>query len=104
MDPDHLTLIRQLPSCLSGKNSCDPHHLRVSSERGIGLKATDKWAIPLTRREHIDCHKVGSKKERDWFLARGIDAYALAADLWEATGNLEKMRKIVENHRERKRD
>lgn len=98
MSPAHLTLIRQLPSCLSGKKPCDPHHLRVSNERGIGLKATDRWAVPLTRDEHEECHLVGSRKEEEWFLARGVDVYSLANALWQASGNMEKMIKILEAH------
>jgi len=93
-----LELIRQLPSCISGKKPCDPHHLRVSNERGVGLKATDRWAIPLTRDEHEEIHTVGSKKEEDWLLARGIDCYSLANALWQNTGNLKTMENIVWTH------
>lgn len=100
MSPAHLECIRQLPSCLSGKRPCDPHHLRVSNERGVGLKATDRWAVPLTRDEHEECHRVGSRVEEAWFLNRGIDVYSLANALWQATGNLGLMRKVLEAHRD----
>lgn len=100
MSPAHLALIRQLPSCLSGKSPCDPHHLRVSNERGIGLKATDRWAVPLIRKEHDECHLVPGRKEEEWFLARGIDVYSLANALWQQTGDLERMLRVLEAHRE----
>jgi hypothetical protein len=103
MSPAHLALIRQLPSCLSGKGPpCDPHHLRVPSERGVGLKATDRWAVPLTRVEHEECHTVGSRKEELWFIARGCDVYSLANGLWQQTGDLERMLRVLEAHYERK--
>jgi len=95
----HLALIRQLPSCISGRKPCDPHHLRISSERGVGRKSTDRWAVPLTRDEHDEVHKVGSRKEFAWFQDRGIDCYGLASALWTNTGDLERMDKIIEGNR-----
>ena len=99
MSPSHLALIRQLPSCLSWRTPCDPHHLRVLGERGIGLRATDRWAVPLTRDEHDDVHRVGSRKEEDWFLARNLDIYSLANGLWQQTGDLARMLRVMEAHR-----
>lgn len=101
MSPAHLALIRKLPSCLSGKKPCDPHHLRVANERGIGLKATDRWAVPMTRAEHEEVHRVGSRKEEEWFLARGVDIYSLANGLWQQSGDLERMLRVMEAHCER---
>ena len=97
----HLALVRQLPSCLSfSRPPNDPHHLRIKSERGMGMRASDRWAVPLTRREHSDCHLVGSKKELDWFAERGLDITALATELWNATGDLKQMIEIVRKHYE----
>ena len=84
MSDAYVLLIKQLPSCISGQYPCDPHHLRVYEERGVGLKATDKWAIPLTRIEHDQVHTVGAREEVAWFTAKGVNAYRLAELLWEA--------------------
>jgi hypothetical protein len=100
MSPEHIDLVRQLPSCLSGAVPCDPHHLRIKGERGVGMKATDRWAVPLTRAEHTDVHKVGSKMEMAWFRGRGIDPLQLSAALWDATGDLDRMERIVLDHLE----
>ena len=67
----------------------------------MGLRASDRWAIPLTRREHSDCHLVPSKDEIDYFYQRGIDCIALANELWEATGDLKRMTEIVRKHYEK---
>lgn len=66
----------------------------------MGLRATDRWAIPLCRRHHEECHTVGSRKEEEWFLARGLDVYSLANGLWQQTGDLKRMQKVWEAHHE----
>ena len=103
MDVDHLTNIRKLSSSVSGRRPCQAHHLRIKAERGVALRATDRWAVPLTEGEHTrdaDCvHSVGSRKEEAWFAARGVDCYSLANALWNARGDLETMERIVEAHR-----
>lgn len=100
----HLALIRKLPCCVTGlPGPSDPHHLRegLAHERGIGRKATDRWAVPLCRQLHDEAHRVGSRQEREWFRKRGIDdPLELAAALWRTTGDLERMRRVVEAHRE----
>lgn len=95
MDKKHLANIRLLPSVLSHREPCEPHHLRIKQERGVGLKATDRWAIPLTHEEHMAVHMVGSKREEEWFAAKGIACYAIAYSLWANRGDLEAMRKII---------
>lgn len=92
----HLANIRRLPSCLSGQGPCEAHHLRFGPERGVGMKATDRWAIPLTAIEHRLVHTVGGKVEEAWFAERGVDCYLVANALWKAKGNLEAMKRIVE--------
>ena len=48
----------------------------------MGLRSTDQHAVPMCVFCHGDVEVVGSKNERDWFFARGIDARALAQALW----------------------
>jgi len=103
MSKEHLKLIGQLPSCVSGKRPCTAHHLQVKNERGASLKATDRWAVPLTEDEHLfgkDCvHSVGSRQEVAWFKKHGIEnPYELASALWKASPDLETMTKIIEAH------
>lgn len=93
----HLKLIRQLPSCISGRKPCDSHHLKVKEQRGVGMKARDMWTVPLTRDEHDHLEAQGSRNELRWFKERGIEnPYELASALWKNTGDIERMTKIVE--------
>ena len=103
----HLNLIRMMPCCLCletrPKAVIDPHHLQsgeAARERGVGMRATDKWAIPLCRIHHDMLHRLGSRKERGFFYDGGIDPYDLAVALWVSTGDLERMCNILLTQRE----
>ena len=103
MDPKHLENIRRLPCCLTLRTGgVQAHHLKSTGakERGIGIRSTDKWAIPLNADDHINgVERVGARNELKWFEARGIDALTLAAALWNARGDFAKMQKIVFEHK-----
>lgn len=98
MDPKHVSDVGKLPSCISGRKPCDPHHLKIKKERGVGLKATDRWCVPLTREEHDDVQPRNQTQELAWFKKRGIDPYALANALWFNKGDIKTMQKVVETH------
>jgi hypothetical protein len=105
---DHLELVRQLPSCVSGvAGPCDPHHLKsgpAKAERGVQQKATDRWTVPLKRHEHDELERIASRYEELWFRERGIDdVIELAAALWTNTGDLERMWKVQQAHMGRAR-
>jgi hypothetical protein len=100
MSPAYLAAIRRLPSCVSGQTPCEAHHLKCAGGRGVSLKAEDKWAVPLTRDEHINgVERVGSKREFDWFRVRGINCLDLAAALWAAFPDEAKMLRVLNAHR-----
>jgi hypothetical protein len=104
----HLELVRQLPSCVSGvAGPCDPHHLRsqaAGQERGVGMRATDRWVVPLLRAEHDELHRISSRLEEAWFRERGVaDVVELANALWVNTGDLERMQKVLQAHMGRRR-
>lgn len=99
-DADHLALIAKLPCCICGRMpGGEYHHLKsgpAKAERGVGLKATDQWTLPMCHSDHIfGIELLGSQNEFDWFAERGIDAEALAIALWEATGDLPRMTEIT---------
>lgn len=101
MSEEYLAAIRQLPSCVSFQSPVHAHHLQIKEERGIGLKATDKWAVPLTEAEHRSLHRFGSRREIEWFSKRGIDSRKLAAELWSAwsgTRDLQAMYRVLLDH------
>jgi hypothetical protein len=86
MSAGHLAFIRRLPCCVCGREpGGEAHHLLRVEGRGMGMKAADRWAVPLCRVHHQSLHDKGG--EEAWFAARGIDARALAERLWRVSGD-----------------
>ncbi len=106
MSAKHIALIRKLPCCVCQRNpGGTAHHLKLgTSDRGMGMRSSDKFAIPMC----ADCHlngieRAGSKNEWTWFKSRGVNPLDLAAGLWAVTGNLEAMRAVMLAHKEREK-
>ena len=100
----HLAAIRTLPCVIPGCTTvgCDPHHLKsgpASSERGMGQKATDRWTVPLCRRDHDEVEAHGSKRELQWINAFGIEPLELAAALWMVSPDKGAMARIIIAHK-----
>ncbi len=51
----------------------------------MGLRSTDRWAVPLCNADHFLIETAGSKNEVAWFHERGVDVLALANGLWDRT-------------------
>ena len=104
MSPEHLSLIRQLPCTCCEHRPSQSHHLKsaaAAKERGVFLRATDRWAIPLCGLiHHPEIERMGSRKEREWFARFGIDPHELANALWAATGDLARMGRVVIAHKQ----
>lgn len=104
MSPEHLALVRKLPCCVCLRTPCgEAHHLKDTpdKERGMSLRSSDKWAVPLCNEHHIHgVELAGTRNELKWLRDRGVEALSLAQALWKATGDLPKMTKIViANHK-----
>ena len=105
-DERHLALLRLCPCVVSLQMPAgEVHHLKGSlagRERGLGMRATDKWGLPLAHDPHMDLESYGSRREYEWFAARGVhDPYGLAAALWAAAPKtVEVYTNIIVAHRE----
>lgn len=101
MSEAHLSLIRKMPCCVSLKVPAgEAHHLKNTGERGMGLRSTDRWALPLSHDKHMELERIGSRNEVRWFQEHGIeDPHDLAAALWNNTGDLGRMIKVLMAHR-----
>jgi hypothetical protein len=80
-DKAHLKFVASQPCLICGRQPSDPHHLRFAQPRGIGLKVSDEFTVPLCRGHHRQLHQAGN--EVTWWENLHIDALAIAKDLWK---------------------
>lgn len=57
----YLAYVRDLPCVVTGVVGCDAHHLIGHGQGGMGTKASDLYAFPLTREQHTLLHHMGWK-------------------------------------------
>jgi hypothetical protein len=83
-----------------GERPTESHNLmRADRTRGMGRRAAERYAIPLSARAHRELHAAGD--EKGWLAAYGVDSRALAALLWRCTWNYELGMRAVERARMR---
>lgn len=97
MSPEHLDRIRRLPCAACHKAPARTvHHLKSGTgERGMGLRSTDRWGIPLCMIHHEEIERAGTRNERSLCQKWGFDPHDLATALWGRTGFQEGMIRIV---------
>jgi hypothetical protein len=79
-DKTHLRLVAKQPCLVCGRQPCDAHHLRFAQSRGLSLKVSDEFTVPLCRAHHRELHRTG--KETDWWAKTGLEPISLARMLW----------------------
>lgn len=76
----HLAFVASRPCLICGRNRAHAHHLKFAQPTALGRKVSDEFTVPLCSVHHRELHQHGD--ERVWWAARGIDALAIAAELW----------------------
>ena len=79
----HLRLVAKQACLICGRRPSDAHHLRFAQPRGLGLKVSDEFAVPLCRGHHREVHRAGD--EARWWTTTGVDAIGIARKLWIET-------------------
>jgi DNA recombination protein Rad52 len=82
-DKAHLRFVASQPCVICERQPSDPHHLRFTQPRAIGLKVSDEFTVPLCRGHHRELHRAGN--EVVWWQNRRIDPLEIAKSLWEQT-------------------
>jgi hypothetical protein len=78
---EHLRLVAAQACLVCGRQPSDAHHLRFAQGRGLGLKVSDEFTVPLCRVHHREVHR--NSKERDWWNKMKIDPLTVASHLWQ---------------------
>lgn len=81
----HLRFVASKPCLVCGRLPCDPHHLRFAQTRGLGLKVSDEFTVPLCRTHHRALHRSGA--ETAWWAQFKLDPLKVAHRLWRQTRN-----------------
>lgn len=82
-DKVHLRFVAKQSCLICGRQPCDAHHLRFAQPRGLGLKVSDEFTVPLCRGHHREVHRAGN--ELRWWMTSGVDACHIARRLWIET-------------------
>jgi Rad52/22 family double-strand break repair protein len=78
---EHLCYVARQPCAVCGRTPSDAHHIRYAQPRGLGLKVSDEFTVPLCATHHQQLHRT--TKERDWWQERKIDPLIIARALWQ---------------------
>ena len=79
-DKDHLKLVAQRPCLICARMPCHAHHLTFAQRRGLAIKVSDEFTVPLCAVHHDECHRSGN--ERSWWGRYGVDPMQVASTLW----------------------
>ena len=82
-DKTHLRFVARQPCLICARQPCDAHHVRFAQSRGLGLKVSDEFTVPLCRGHHRELHRAGN--EAKWWRTKGVDAMGAARKLWIET-------------------
>jgi hypothetical protein len=78
---EHLRFVASQPCVICGRTPAHAHHLRYAQPRGLGLKVSDEFTVPLCAIHHTENHATGD--ERKWWEKHGIDPLPIAQTLWD---------------------
>jgi hypothetical protein len=82
-DRNHLKFVSTQPCLACGRSPSDAHHLKFAEQRGMGLKVSDEFTVPLCRLHHHELHRYGD--ERKWWQQLSLDPMPMAQRLWLRT-------------------
>ena len=70
-DRKRLAAIRKLPCVVCGRSPVDAAHSNQSAHnKGLGIKASDEFTIPLCRNHHVEydqLQKMNRSESVEWF-------------------------------------
>jgi DNA recombination protein Rad52 len=77
---EHLRAVAKEPCLVCGRRPSQAHHLKYLQPRGLGVKPSDEFAVPLCRLHHRALHDAGD--EEAWWHQQKVDPVTEAERLW----------------------
>ena len=78
---EHLRFVAEQPCLVCGRSPSHAHHIRYAQPRGLGLKVSDEFTVPLCAIHHSENHTTGN--ERQWWQEHNLDPLPVAHRLWQ---------------------
>ena len=80
---EHLRFVASQPCLICGRSPSHAHHIRYAQSKGLSLKVSDEFTVPLCAIHHHQIHTTG--KERVWWEERNVDPLVIASRLYQET-------------------
>jgi DNA recombination protein Rad52 len=77
---EHLRFVAWQPCLVCGRTPSQAHHIRHAQSKGLALKVSDEFTVPLCAIHHTENHATGD--ERRWWGQHKIDPLLVARALW----------------------
>ena len=78
---EHLRSVAEQPCLICGRSPSHAHHIRYAQPRGLGLKVSDEFTVPLCAIHHSENHTTGDEKR--WWQKHNLDPLPVARRLWQ---------------------
>ena len=85
---EHLCFVAEQPCLVCGRLPSHAHHIRYAQPKGLGLKVSDEFTVPLCAIHHSENHTTGD--ERRWWQERNLDPLPVAHRLWQNSRSTER--------------
>jgi len=78
---EHLRYVASQPCLVCGRTPAHAHHLRFAQPKGLALKVSDEFTVPLCATHHSENHTTGN--ELKWWQDHKIEPLSIAQRLWQ---------------------
>jgi hypothetical protein len=78
---EHLKFVASRPCLICGRTPSHAHHIRYAQPKGLALKVSDEFTVPLCATHHSQNHMTGN--ELKWWQDHNIEPLSVARKLWQ---------------------
>jgi Rad52/22 family double-strand break repair protein len=87
---EHLKFVASQSCLICGRAPSHAHHIRYAQPKGLALKVSDEFTVPLCATHHSENHMTGN--ELQWWQDRNIEPLSVARKLWQEFRELNRIR------------
>jgi hypothetical protein len=87
---EHLKFVASQSCLICGRTPSHAHHIRYAQPKGLALKVSDEFTVPLCAAHHSENHMTGN--EPKWWQDHNIEPLSVARKLWQEFRELNRNR------------